>query len=79
MSTLCDSPKDKFDTYLLCVCIRVLSTFGVNNQAATRTLSDLLKSIRIGYCSPSRLRFISDAIKLKAQSSRILQRVYSVH
>jgi len=39
MSTLWDSPKDKFDTYLLSVCILVLSMFSVKTPTAARTLS----------------------------------------
>jgi len=65
MSTLalCDS-EDKLDPYLLCVCIRVLSMFVEKIESAARTLYN---------SSPSalphrRLRVISDAIKLKAQS-----------
>jgi len=55
MSTLCDSPKDKFDTYLLCVCIRALSMIGINPQAIARTLSNSIPSA-LGIVAPDGLR-----------------------
>ena len=52
MSTLCDSPKDRFDTYLLCVCIWLLSMLGQKNWPAARILSNSSPSASLSIVAP---------------------------